>query len=225
MAAPPTIETIKLAHTARCKLQLAADRPDRNLRFILGHAFTLDKLRLRIAEIQTEIDDDEEEKSIEQPTAPREGARRVSFQGNAITANGVKGRQRSPPPDQFANIEDGDTDSDSGDLDGEEDEEARDDDLSLRRFGSASAQPPQMVEDDSSSEEDENEPKSPPPMTEEELMEVTGGVGNEDMAKAYNKVAGCPCHGHNAPKVDQVWEVPRKTGEHGARLAVVQVAA
>ncbi|KAK0099488.1 hypothetical protein ONS95_004696 [Cadophora gregata] len=45
-------ETYKIAHTARCKLQMAADRPDRDLRFILGHAFTLDKLRLRIAEIE-----------------------------------------------------------------------------------------------------------------------------------------------------------------------------
>ncbi|EXJ85566.1 hypothetical protein A1O1_05930 [Capronia coronata CBS 617.96] len=41
-----------LAHTAQCKLKLAANRPDRNLRFVLGHAFTLDNLMLRIVEIE-----------------------------------------------------------------------------------------------------------------------------------------------------------------------------
>lgn len=44
--------TYTLAHTAQCKLKLAANRPDRNLRFVLGHAFTLDNLMLRIVEIE-----------------------------------------------------------------------------------------------------------------------------------------------------------------------------
>ncbi|RMZ83119.1 hypothetical protein DV738_g1261, partial [Chaetothyriales sp. CBS 135597] len=49
---PSQRDTYRIAHTARCKLQLAANRPDRDLRFILGHAFTLDNLLLRIVEIE-----------------------------------------------------------------------------------------------------------------------------------------------------------------------------
>lgn len=54
MSARPvsTVGTYTLAHTAQCKLKLAANRPDRNLRFVLGHAFTLDNLMLRIVEIE-----------------------------------------------------------------------------------------------------------------------------------------------------------------------------
>jgi hypothetical protein len=37
---------------------LAANRPDRNLRFVLGHAFTLDKLMLRIVEIENQSSKD-----------------------------------------------------------------------------------------------------------------------------------------------------------------------
>ncbi|KAJ9609156.1 hypothetical protein H2200_006928 [Cladophialophora chaetospira] len=47
-----TNTTYTLAHTVQCKLKLAANRPDRNLRFVLGHAFTLDNLMLRIVEIE-----------------------------------------------------------------------------------------------------------------------------------------------------------------------------
>ncbi|KIW15302.1 hypothetical protein PV08_05347 [Exophiala spinifera] len=47
-----TSTTYTLAHTAQCKLRLAAKRTDRDLRFILGHAFTLDNLMLRIVEIE-----------------------------------------------------------------------------------------------------------------------------------------------------------------------------
>jgi hypothetical protein len=49
-----TTTTYTLAHTAQCKLKLAANRPDRNLRFVLGHAFTLDNLMLRIVEIENQ---------------------------------------------------------------------------------------------------------------------------------------------------------------------------
>lgn len=208
-------ETISLAHTARCKLQLAADRPDRNLRFILGHAFTLDKIRLAIAEIET--DDSDDERIDGQTDAQRE--RRVSFRGHSPRPSSTE-RRRSPPPDQFAHLEDTDSGSDE---DGEEDLDAEDDGLSLQRFGSASAKPPQMVEDDSSSS-DEDEPKSPPPLSEDELKAITGGDGNVDLAKAYNHVAGCPCHGHSAPQVQNVWDVPQKIGQQGVRMAVVQVA-
>lgn len=43
-----------LAHSARCKLALSANRPDRNLRMVLGHAFALDNLLVRIVEIEND---------------------------------------------------------------------------------------------------------------------------------------------------------------------------
>ena len=51
--------TYALAHSARCKLQLTANRPDRNLRMVLGHAFALDNLLVRIVEIENSSAADE----------------------------------------------------------------------------------------------------------------------------------------------------------------------
>ena len=56
---PTTKQTYLIAHSAQCKLNLAANRPDRNLRFVLGHAFTLDKVLLRIVEIENKTASDE----------------------------------------------------------------------------------------------------------------------------------------------------------------------
>ena len=56
---PTTKQTYTIAHSAQCKLNLAANRPDRNLRFVLGHAFTLDKVLLRIVEIENKTASDE----------------------------------------------------------------------------------------------------------------------------------------------------------------------
>ncbi len=56
---PTARETYLIAHSAQCKLNLAANRPDRNLRFVLGHAFTLDKVLLRIVEIENKSAADE----------------------------------------------------------------------------------------------------------------------------------------------------------------------
>jgi len=215
-------DTYSLAHTAKCKLQLAADRPDRNLRFILGHAFTLDKIRLRLAEIEIESSDDE--------YGGEQGVfreRRVSFRGNSPRPAPSNDRKRSPPPDQFAHLED--TDSESSEEEGEADEDEEDEDggLSLRRFESGSARPPKMIDDDDSSSSDEDEPKSPPPLSEEEVKMITEGAGDVELSGAYQHISNCPCHGqhHEAPQASNVWEVPRKAGHHGPRLALVQVAA
>jgi len=215
-------DTYSLAHTARCKLQLAADRPDRNLRFILGHAFTLDKIRLRLAEIEIESSDDEysEEKGVFRE-------RRVSFRGNSPRPTASNDRKRSPPPDQFAHLEE--TDSESSEEEDEADDEDEDEDegLSLRRFESGSARPPQMIDDDESSSSDEDEPKSPPPLSEEELKMITGRAGDAELSGAYQHISNCPCHGqhHEAPRASNVWEIPQKAGHNGPRLALVQVTA
>ena len=163
-------ETIKIAHTARCKLQLAADRPDRNLRFILGHAFTLDNQRLRIAEIEEE----EEGDMIPEPTPAEQ--RRVSFSGKVKQgSSGVEGRRSPPPPPQ---LEDDLEEDDEEDLE-EDDEE--DEGLGLQRFGSAAAQPPRIVGEESSSSDEDEEGTSPSMFSEDQLKTITGGQGNEEL--------------------------------------------
>lgn len=230
-------EAYKLAHTARCKLHMAAKEPDRNLRFLLGHAFTLDKLMLRVAEIETSSDEDEvmEDDGADLPRCTRgEQPRRasVTFKDNSNRPSGelrqevepgnggVNTRRRSPPPARFEHLDD--TDSDSSNDEYFEDEE--EDGAGLQRFESAAAQPPRMI-DDEGSDEGEDEPVSPPGFTEEELKTITEGEVNEELAHLYEKVAGCPCHGVKGPPAEKVWEVPQKDGAHGPRLAVIQVEA
>ncbi|OAP57485.1 hypothetical protein AYL99_08223 [Fonsecaea erecta] len=123
-----TTTTYTLAHTAQCKLKIAANRPDRNLRFVLGHAFTLDNLMVRIVEIENQSaksvfqegkppsDHGHEhfDCTAQQPTAPEPEARgrRVSFHDNNARPSSTAGvaannrpsgtsspaRKRSPPP-------------------------------------------------------------------------------------------------------------------------------
>jgi hypothetical protein len=214
-------ETYSLAHTARCKLQMAADRPDRNLRFILGHAFTLDKLRLRIAEIEMDMEEEEDLKDeLNEPIAAPM-ARRVSFGSNARPASTIE-RKRSPPPNQFADLGGEDEDEEEEEDDVEEDDED-DEGLGLQRFESGSARQPQMIDDEGDSDEEE-ELKSPPPIpNEDELRMITGSEGDEELEEAYEHVAGCPCHGQKGPHASHVWEIPQKPGQHGGRYAVVAV--
>jgi hypothetical protein len=63
--------TYALAHSARCKLHLSANRPDRNLRMVLGHAFALDNMLVRIVEIENQSAKDEVDlsKSNDKPAA------------------------------------------------------------------------------------------------------------------------------------------------------------
>ena len=243
-------EAYKLAHTARCKLHIAAKEPDRNLRFLLGHAFTLDKLMLRVAEIETSSDSDEEMEEARMQegetaamprctrgepiaeTAPRRPS--VTFRDNSNRPSGElrqevepgngaqNDRRRSPPPDRFAHLDDTDSDSSNDEyFDDDEDEDG----AGLQRFESAAAQPPRMI-DDEGSEEDEDEPKSPPQMpSEEELKMITDGEANMELAELYGRVAGCPCHGKDGPKAEKVWEIPQKPGMQGPRMAVIEVAA
>lgn len=207
-------DTYRIAHTAACKLQQAADRPDRNLRFILGHAFTLDKIRLQLALIEEaeDLDEDEDEDKADRdiPTVPSPSV--VSFPQSANRPVATK-RRRSPPPKDHAP----ETASDEEDV--EEDEE----DLRLERFGSAAGLPPRMIDDHGSDEEDE--PPSPPSTpSKDELKVLTKSEANEGLADMYHRVAGCPCHGREAPAAEKVWEVPQTLEKEGPRLAVMQVA-
>lgn len=215
-------EAYSLAHTARCKLQLAANRPDRNLRFILGHAFTLDKLNLRLAEI--EVDDSYEEDPSDQLSGSRDGAGErfcVLPEDLDAGARTKEGRQSSGPRAVV--------NSKNYDMDGEEDEEAEDDGLSLQRFGTNSARPPQMVDDDSassSSSSDEEEYDfdfSSIMPSHDEMRQVTAGPDDSDLKNLYHNVAKCPCHGKSGDDVEHVWKIPQKEGQ--PQLAIVQVTA
>jgi len=212
-------ETIKIAHTARCKLQLAADRPDRNLRFILGHAFTLDKLRLRIAEIEEEEEEEEEEEDIIAGPTPAE-QRRVSFSGKTKQRNnGAEGRRSPPPPPQLEDDLEEDEDEDL-----EEDDE-EDEGLGLQRFGSAAAQPPRIVGEESSSSDEDEEPTNPSMFSEDQLKTITNRQGNEELKDAYKKMYRCSCHGENGPAVENFWDMPAAEQQKpGLRRAVVQVS-
>lgn len=213
-------ETYRIAHTARCKLQMAADRPDRDLRFILGHAFTLDNLRLQIAQIEQAVDAESEsdEDDLHMTCAPSAGG--VSFPKSTnrpVTSprqrRSPPPRRRSPPPQR--------ADSDS---DEDEDEEEEDGNLRLERFGSAAGLPPRMIEDEGSDEEDElvSPPDTP---TKDELRDLTQSDGNDDLTDMYHAVAGCPCQkNHSMPTVEKMWDIPQKPEKDAPRLAIVQVA-
>ncbi len=177
-------QTYILAHTARCKLQLAADRPDRNLRFILGHAFTLDNLRLRIAEIETDssayLSDSSD--GEDRPTCTAHvGERRVSFRsGSPRPTNVGVGRPKSPPPDELAQLSSSESEDEDDDI--EEDDEFEEE-LSLTRFESATAKAPRMVADEGD-DEDHGDlgPKSPEMVPSEgDLKIICGQEGDQEL--------------------------------------------
>ena len=218
-------ETLRIAHSARCKLQMAVDRPDRNFRFILGHALTLDKAMLRIAEIHIDSSDDGDEEGVadQEPRGPQ--GRRISFSTSSkarhrAAADATNERKRSPPPHPG-----GDEDDDEYEEDAIEDD-VDDDDLSLQRFPSASAQPPRRMDDDEGIEiEDEEQPLEHGLPSEDDLKTIMGGQDDEEMANMYNGIIHCPCNKahEKAPKVEKLWDMPQKGGQ--GRIAVVQVQA
>lgn len=210
-------EAYRIAHTARCKLQIAADRPDRNLRFILGHAFTLDKLRLQIAQIEQAMDSESDsDEDLDVPSAPSPGA--VSFPNSTNRPVTSTRRRRSPPPENPGRLSDSDSDSSPDEDDDEEGENLR-----LERFGSAAGLPPRMIDDDGSDEEDEL--KSPPGMpSKDELRHLTQSDGNDELADMYQAVAGCGCQNQPLPTVEKMWDIPQQPEKDAPRLAIVQVA-
>jgi len=229
-------ETYRIAHTAQCKLRLSVDRPDRNLRFVLGHAFTLDKILLRIVEIEDEEKLTAEKEKMESPTRER----RVSFRDNSNRPTGElrsgadmtqastrkSRRAPSPPPDSL------DHGSDTSSDDDDDDEEATDLGLCLTTSHSARP-PPHLVADDGESDE-EDEPISPPwTPSDSELATITQGKGDEMLTELYESVRSCRCQdaaGEKGPAIEQIWEVPvSKEGgkgmKMGRRTAVVHIAA
>ena len=78
-------QTYSFAHTAQCKLRIAVEQPDRDLRFMVGHAMHLDSLMLRIVEIEQSVDQ-------------AQHASGVKFKGTSINKGNSAGARRSPPP-------------------------------------------------------------------------------------------------------------------------------
>jgi hypothetical protein len=221
-------ETLSLAHTAQCKLRLAADKPDRNLRFLLGHALTLDSLNLRLMQIE------DESQTVRQP----KHSSSVKFKA---ADSGVKkhsplaGRQKTPPPSEKNNEED-DGNSSESDHDG----------LSLQRFPSAAAQPPrhlaterappQLDPHDEVSSSDDEELESFLAMLEqnlskESLEKITKNPTDESLASLYHSIQNCPCHKSDAPEVKNFWELPDDQqmgsikGFDNIRIAIAEVGA
>ena len=227
MASNP-LETLHLAHTARCKLQMAADRPERSFRFILGHALTLDKVLLRVAEIESTGDDGWNQNRERDVKEPEEGHIRFTGPMKERGIGSQRTQRRSPPapstPQPRLNVDDVDVEDLEND---DEEEEEEEDGGALKRFPSATEAPPRKVtqgEDegigDMDSRTDEFE------WSEERLKELTGKHGNSELVDAYNHIAGCPCHGQKAPFADNVWEIPSKTnGQNGRRVAIMRVQA
>ncbi|RDI82735.1 hypothetical protein Vi05172_g7291 [Venturia inaequalis] len=228
-------QTYNLAHTARCKLHLAADRPDRDLRFLVGHAMHLDSLMLRIIEI---------EENVEPPLNASGG---LSFKGVAHASSSKSPlsdskSRRSPPPPKSAEDEssDDDDDDDGGDDDGgigkyEEEAEMGGGELSLSRFPSGSARPPPQRdiasapgpelsdgdESSSSSSSDEGEYTWDPSV----LRDLVRTDSDEGLKKVYRDVSSCPCHKGEGPVVERMWEVlgGMEGGKEGVRYAVAEL--
>jgi hypothetical protein len=164
-------ETNHIAHTARCKLQLAADRPDRNLRFILGHTFTLDNLLVQIAQIEdiqiaqieevTKLNFESDAIGVDTASAPSPDAVEFLKSTNKPLPSSCRGR--SPPPDK--------ADTHSSRFLADDENEDGEDPVS-EKFASAALSPPRMIADNGSDNEDEL--ISPPgSLSKDELRRLT----------------------------------------------------
>jgi hypothetical protein len=228
-------EVYRLAHTAECRLQMAAGAKERDLRFVVGHLMHYESLRLRIVEIEHDI-------------SKSDRARAVQFQGTGELkkkpSTGQLGRRSPPPPapaphqssllddkGHIPGLDDEDEDelsdsaSDDVAIDSDNDDGDDDNDLSLTRFPSGSARPPPL-EADEGDEVDEysDEPVSPEEPDEASIEQAVKGESNELLAAYYNRTRKCSCHGKTevAERFGRVWELP--VGE-GDRVGVTRVVA
>ncbi|KAK4960479.1 hypothetical protein LTR10_003375 [Elasticomyces elasticus] len=220
-------EAYTLAHSAQCRLQLEAGRPDRNLRFVVGHLMHYENLRLRIVQIEHDI------------SSSQRASSNLAFKGTGHVGKGTGGGlrhkpstgqlgRRSPPPQkvEYEN-EDEDEDSDEDDdmLIGMDDDE--EEGLGLQRFPSGTARPPpELMPDDE--DDDDEEPNSPEEPSQEALEQAMKGEGSTELGGLYEGVRRCPCHGHTAaPKLGRMWELPGQessgTGKNGVKWAVAEV--
>ncbi|KAK3677327.1 hypothetical protein LTR78_002865 [Recurvomyces mirabilis] len=217
-------EAYSLAHTAQCRLQIAASRPERNLRFVVGHLMHYEHLRLRIVEIEHDI-------------SKSERAQAVAFKGTGHVggsslrhkpSTGQLGRRSPPPP---VRVTEDEVEGDDDDFDAGVDDDDEDAGLGLMRFPSGTARPPQPppeLEPDDGEDEDEDEPVSPEEPDQATIEAAIRGQESADLAKMYEGVRRCPCHGKtDSPSITRMWELPasEQNGKNpGVTFAVAEVA-
>jgi hypothetical protein len=230
-------ETISLAHTAQCKLQLAADKPDRNLRFILGHALTLDSLNLRLIQIE------EESRIVQKPSHSSS----VKFKETGQVGVGhspLSGRRKSPPPNTGGSVSHR-IDEDDNEEYGDEDLGSEHGELSLTRFPSGTAQPPRYPKKEQSpprvdhySESSSSDDRELETLLEliqrnlnhESLEKITKNDTDKSLAALYKSVQKCPCHKTDAPELENFWELhsDQEFGEvkgfDGVRFAIAEIS-
>lgn len=205
----------RLAHTAECRLNISASRPDRNLRFVVGHLMHYEALRLRIVEIEHDI-------------SKSERAKAVQFRGTGHVkhkpSTGQLGK-RSPPPVGMRTFDGEDEDE----PDVEEDDGAEDDELGLQRFGPGSSRPPPFVNDpvDDEDDLDIDEPTSPEEPESDIIEQALKSPSDQDLVGTLNRVRKCPCHEHtNVPSIKHLYMLPQREGDDpNITRAVAQVAA
>ncbi|OQO01694.1 hypothetical protein B0A48_12731 [Cryoendolithus antarcticus] len=188
-------EAYRLAHTAECRLNLAASRPDRSLRFVVGHLMTYESLRLRIVEIEHE-------------TSRSQRAKAVQFQGAGALRSSSSAR-RSPPPSTIPGLNEDDEDELSDDDDMDDDEDDEDNGLSLQRFPSGSARPPPLEADLEDDVDEDDEPVSPEEPDAATLETALKGDGSELLA--------------DAPSFGRMWELPQgEKGKEGVTRVIAE---
>ena len=217
-------EAYTLAHSAQCRLQMEANRPERNLRFVVGHLMHYENLRLRIVEIEHDISKSERASAVQ-----FKGTGHVDQKLQQKPSTGQLGGRKSPPPPAYDPGDDDEGDDDDPWSGGDEDDE--DDGLGLQRFPSGSARPPQHpppelepdVGDDD--DDDEYEPESPEEPDQETLEKLLQTEGTAGLATMYEGVRKCPCHGKtDSPSFENMWELPpSEGGKEGVTRAVAQV--
>ena len=194
-------EAYTLAHTAQCRLQMEASRPDRKLRFVVGHLMHYESMRLRIVEIEHDIS--RSRRNSLQSTAHHQ------FQHRSST------RSISPPSAIYDDLEDE-----------YEDDEEEDAGLSLQRFPSGSSRPPDMIPDDEEEEDEDDEPVSPDEPDAVTLEKCVKAEPNESYASLYEAVRKCRCNGKpDAPSFDRMWDLPpdQQGNREGVTRAVARV--
>jgi hypothetical protein len=210
-------EVYRLAHTAECRLQMAASAKSRDLRFVVGHLMHYESLRLRIVEIEHDI-------------GRSQRAKEVQFKGTGDLKKKPSTSQlgrRSPPPPPSNGIP-GLDEEDELDLSDSASDDEDDGGLGLTRFPSGSARPPPLEPDDGDyADEDSDEPVSPEEPDQASLEQAINGESNELLASYYNSTRKCSCHGKtNAESFDRVWELPAgKEDKPGVTRVVAEVRA
>jgi hypothetical protein len=204
-------EVYRLAHTAECRLQMAANAKSRDLRFVVGHLMHYESLRLRIVEIEHDI-------------GKSQRAKAVQFKGagnlRKKPSTGQLGRKSPPPPpnNSVPGLDEEELDNLSDSASDDEDDGG----LGLTRFPSGSTRPPLLESDDGEDDDDDDdEPVSPEEPDQASLEQALKGKSND------NDTRRCPCHGKtNAESFDRVWELPAGEGDKpGVTRFVAEVKA